>query len=81
MASTITDIGTDNSEHMEMIASEVKAGKDPIVNFNQDSKVIVKHMESPDTQNNSTKSGINDAYLMGFVLKLLLNKFRLYNQA
>ena len=39
MASTITDIGTDNSEHMEMIASEVKAGKDPIVNFNQDSKV------------------------------------------
>lgn len=55
MASTITDIGTDNSEHMEMIASEVKAGKDPIVNFNQDSKVIVKHMESPDTQNNSTK--------------------------
>ena len=44
-----------------MIASEVKAGKDPIVNFNQDSKVIVKHMESPDTQNNSTKSGINDS--------------------
>lgn len=30
------------------------------VNFNQDSKVIVKHMESPDTHNNSTKLGIND---------------------
>ena len=60
MASTITDIGTDNSEHMEMIASEVKAGKDPIVNFNQDSKVIVKHKESPDTRNNLTKLCVDD---------------------
>lgn len=57
---TITDIGTDNSEHMEMIASEVKAGKDPIVNFNQDSKVIVKHKESPDTRNNLTKLCVDD---------------------
>ena len=61
VAGTITDIGTDNSAHMEMIASEVKAGKETIVNFNQDSKVIVKHKESLDTQDNSTKSGINDA--------------------
>ncbi len=61
VAGTITDIVTDNSAHMEMIASEVKAGKETIVNFNQDSKVIVKHKESPDTQDNSTKSGINDA--------------------
>ena len=45
---------------MEMIASEVKAGKDPIVNFNQDSKVIVKHKESPDTRNNLTKLCVDD---------------------
>ena len=31
------------------------------VNFNHDSKVISKKMESPDTRNNSTKSGINDS--------------------
>lgn len=60
VAGTITDIGTDNSAHMGMIASEVKAGKETIVNFNQDSKVIVKHMESPDTHNNSTKSCVGD---------------------
>lgn len=78
MASTITDIGTDNSEHMEMIASEVKAGKDPIVNFNQDSKVIVKHMESPDTQNNSTKSGINDALSTTVPLKIRNKPERLF---
>ena len=78
VASTITDIGTDNSEHMEMIASEVKAGKDPIVNFNQDSKVIVKHMESPDTQNNSTKSGINDALSTTVPLKIRNKPERLF---
>lgn len=65
VAGTITDIGTDNSAHMEMnesemITSEENAGKETIVNFNQDSKVIVKHMESPDTRNNSTKSCIGD---------------------
>ena len=60
VASTITDIGTDNSEHMEMIASEVKAGKETIVNFNHDSKVIVNKMESLDTHNNLTKSGISE---------------------
>ncbi len=65
MIGTITDIGTDSFAHMEMnesemIASDEKAGKETIVNFNQDSKVIVKHKESPDTHNNSTKSGIND---------------------
>ena len=60
VAGTITDIGTDNSAYMEMIASEVKAGKEPIVNFNHDSKVISNKKESPDTRNNSTKSGIND---------------------
>lgn len=65
MIGTITDIGTDSFAHMEMnesemIASDEKAGKETIVNFNQDSKVIVKHKESPDTRNNSTKSGIND---------------------
>lgn len=31
-----------------------------VVNFNQDSKVIVKHKESPDTRNNLTKSGVGD---------------------
>ena len=60
MASTITDIGTDNSARVEMIASEEKAGKEPIVNFNQDSKVIVKHKESPDTRNNLTKLCVDD---------------------
>lgn len=60
VAGTITDIGTDNSAHMEMIASEVKAGKETIVNFNHDSKVIVNKMESLDTHNNLTKSGISE---------------------
>lgn len=51
MIGTITDIGTDNFAHMEMnesemIASDEKAGKETIVNFNQDSKVIVNHKES-----------------------------------
>lgn len=31
-----------------------------VVNFNHDSKVIPNKKESPDTYNNSTKSGIND---------------------
>lgn len=65
VASAITDIGTDNFAHMEMnelemIASDKKAGKETIVNFNQDSKVIVKHKESPDTRNNLTKLCVDD---------------------
>lgn len=46
-------------EQLLSVAEESNYGTS--VNFNQDSKVIVKHMESTDTQNNSTKSGINDA--------------------
>mgnify|MGYP000065436034 FL=1 len=45
-------------EQLLSVAEETNYGTS--VNFNQDSKVIVKHMESPDTRNNSTKSCIGD---------------------
>lgn len=45
-------------EQLLSVAEESNYGTS--VNFNQDSKVISKKMESPDTRNNSTKSGIND---------------------
>ena len=48
------------------------------VNFNQDSKVIVKHMESPDTHNNSTKSGINDLLTTTVPLKTRNKPERLF---
>lgn len=74
----IADIGTDNSAHMEMIASEVKAGKEPIVNFNQDSKVISNKKESPDTHNNLTKSGINELLTTNVPLKTRNKPERLF---
>ncbi len=45
-------------EQLLSVAEETNYGTS--VNFNHDSKVISKKMESPDTHNNSTKSGIND---------------------
>jgi len=77
-AGTIADIGTDNSAHMEMIASEVKAGKEPIVNFNHDSKVISNKKESPDTHNNLTKSGINELLTTNVPLKTRNKPERLF---
>ena len=77
-AGTIADIGTDNSAHMEMIASEVKAGKEPIVNFNHDSKVISNQKESPDTHNNLTKSGINELLTTNVPLKTRNKPERLF---
>lgn len=83
MIGTITDIGTDNFAHMEMnesemIASDEKAGKETIVNFNQDSKVIVKHKESPDTRNNLTKSGVGDLLTTTVPLKTRNKPERLF---
>ena len=83
MIGTITDIGTDNFAHMEMnesemIASDEKAGKETIVNFNQDSKAIVKHKESPDTRNNLTKSGINELLTTNVPLKTRNKPERLF---
>lgn len=71
---TITDIGTDNSAHMEineseMITSEENDGKETIVNFNHDSKVISNKMESPDTHNSLTKSSINELLTTNVPLK------------
>ena len=42
------------------VSEEVAAGKENIVNFNHDSKVISNQKQSLGTRNNSTKSGIND---------------------
>lgn len=84
VASAITDIGTDNFAHMEMnelemIASDKKAGKETIVNFNQDSKVIVKHKESPDTRNNLTKLCVDDLLTTTVPLKTRNKPERLFN--
>mgnify|MGYP001048927669 CR=1 FL=1 len=83
VASAITDIGTDNFAHMEMnelemIASDKKAGKETIVNFNQDSKVIVKHKESPDTRNNLTKLCVDDLLTTTVPLKTRNKPERLF---
>lgn len=83
VASAITDIGTDNFAHMEMnelemIASNKKAGKETIVNFNQDSKVIVKHKESPDTRNNLTKLCVDDLLTTTVPLKTRNKPERLF---
>lgn len=83
VASAITDIGTDNFAHMEMnelemIASDKKAGKETIVNFNQDSKVIVKHKESPDTRNNLTKLCVDDLLTTTVPLKTRNQPERLF---
>lgn len=83
VASAITDIGTDNFAHMEMnelemIASDKKAGKETIVNFNQDSKVIVKHKESPDTRNNLTKLCVDDLLTTTVPLKTRNKSERLF---
>lgn len=83
VASAITDIGTDNFAHMEMnelemIASDKKAGKETIVNFNQDSKVIVKHKESPDTHNNLTKLCVDDLLTTTVPLKTRNKPERLF---
>ena len=83
VASAITDIGTDNFAHMEMnelemIASDKKAGKETIVNFNQDSKVIVKHKESPDTRNNLTKLCVDDLLTTTVPLKTRTKPERLF---
>lgn len=83
VASAITDIGTDNFAHMEMnelemIASDKKAGKETIVNFNQDSKVIVKHKESPDTRNNLTKLCVDDLLITTVPLKTRNKPERLF---
>lgn len=83
VASAITDIGTDNFAHMEMnelemIASDKKAGKETIVNFNQDSKVIVKHNESPDTRNNLTKLCVDDLLTTTVPLKTRNKPERLF---
>lgn len=83
VASAITDIGTDDFAHMEMnelemIASDKKAGKETIVNFNQDSKVIVKHKESPDTRNNLTKLCVDDLLTTTVPLKTRNKPERLF---
>lgn len=83
VASAITDIGTDNFAHMEMnelemTASDKKAGKETIVNFNQDSKVIVKHKESPDTRNNLTKLCVDDLLTTTVPLKTRNKPERLF---
>lgn len=83
VTSAITDIGTDNFAHMEMnelemIASDKKAGKETIVNFNQDSKVIVKHKESPDTRNNLTKLCVDDLLTTTVPLKTRNKPERLF---
>ena len=83
VASAITDIGTDNFAHMEMnelemIASDKKAGKETIINFNQDSKVIVKHKESPDTRNNLTKLCVDDLLTTTVPLKTRNKPERLF---
>lgn len=83
VASAITDIGTDNFAHMEMnelemIASDKKAGKETIVNFNQDSKVIVKHKGSPDTRNNLTKLCVDDLLTTTVPLKTRNKPERLF---
>ena len=83
VASAITDIGTDNFAHMEMnelemIASDKKAGKETIVNFNQVSKVIVKHKESPDTRNNLTKLCVDDLLTTTVPLKTRNKPERLF---
>lgn len=48
------------------------------VNFNQDSKVISNKKESPDTRNNSTKSGINDLLTTTVPLKTRNKPERLF---
>lgn len=48
------------------------------VNFNQDSKVIVKHKESPDTRNNLTKSGVGDLLTTTVPLKTRNKPERLF---
>ena len=83
VAGTITDIGTDNSAHMEMnesemITSEENAGKETIVNFNHDSKVISKKMESTDTHNNLTKSCVSDLLTTTVPLKTRNKPERLF---
>ena len=47
-------------ELLEVAEESTYTTEGSAVNFNHDSKVISKKMESPDTRNNSTKSGIND---------------------
>lgn len=47
-------------ELLEVAEESTYTTEGSAVNFNHDSKVISKKMESPDTHNNSTKSGIND---------------------
>ena len=83
VASAITDIGTDNFAHMEMnelemIASDKKAGKETIVNFNQVSEVIVKHKDSPDTRNNLTKLCVDDLLTTTVPLKTRNKPERLF---
>lgn len=63
---------------LEMIASDKKAGKETIVNFNQDSKVIVKHKESPDTRNNLTKLCVDDLLTTTVPLKTRNKPERLF---
>lgn len=48
------------------------------VNFNHDSKVIVKHKESPDTRNNLTKSGVGDLLTTTIRLKTRNKPERLF---
>lgn len=63
-------------EQLLSVAEESNYGTS--VNFNQDSKVIVKHKESPDTHNNSTKSGINDLLTTTVPLKTRNKPERLF---
>lgn len=63
-------------EQLLSVAEETNYGTS--VNFNQDSKVIVKHKESPDTHNNSTKSGINELLTTNVPLKTRNKPERLF---
>ena len=65
-----------NRFDMGSVAEESNYGTS--VNFNQDSKVIVKHKESPDTHNNSTKSSINELLTTNVPLKTRNKPERLF---